>query len=339
MENADTLYKPSHFWQHGFEALKYDLDIHGIENFRCLLSALSYFVPTYTFNGLAADPQGFKDIVNVFENIGSKDPKAGMALEQFFSGKLQALSDYRVYLASDQNKIPHTLSFSESQIGNPVGQFCFDGKNYSRSSLNYLLGLNFFKQHIDNCRVNTVLEIGGGFGSLGEILLSDRRNDTFYIDVDIPPTCLFSSYYLKQVIGQEYVADTVQITASQNFSISRLRQDYRSVILCPWQLPRLTGQIDLFVNFISFQEMEPNIVRNYLSQVRRLECRYVLLRNLKEGKQVATDSSQLGVREPITGDDYNTFLPDYELITTNVIPYGYQTVDGFHSELRLYRLQ
>ena len=46
----------------------------------------------------------------------------------------------------------------------------------------------------------------------------------------------------------------------------------------------LEGDIDLFVNFISFQEMEPDIVINYVKR-SQVYPKYILLRNLREGKQ------------------------------------------------------
>jgi hypothetical protein len=92
--------------------------------------------------------------------------------------------------------------------------------------------------------------------------------------------------------------------------------------------------VDLFVNFISFQEMEPHIVKNYLGHVTRLGARWILLRNMREGKQLRKND-WVGVDTPILGDDYLAMLPAYELLERNVIPFGYQTVDGFHSELLL----
>ena len=52
-----------------------------------------------------------------------------------------------------------------------------------------------------------------------------------------------------------------------------------------WRVEDLRGEIDLFVNYISFQEMEPHIVRNYAKEVMRLNPKFILLRNLREGKQ------------------------------------------------------
>jgi hypothetical protein len=57
---------------------------------------------------------------------------------------------------------------------------------------------------------------------------------------------------------------------------------------------------------------------------------------MREGKQKKTANSA-GVEVPIKREDYLAMLTDYELIDTNVHPFGYQTVDGFHSELMLLR--
>jgi hypothetical protein len=95
--------------------------------------------------------------------------------------------------------------------------------------------------------------------------------------------------------------------------------------------------VDLFVNFISFQEMEPHIVKNYLGHVARLGTRWVLLRNIREGQVRWNDSSSFGVDTPILSDDYLAMLPGYELVERNVLPFGYRTVDGYHSELLLLR--
>ena len=91
--------------------------------------------------------------------------------------------------------------------------------------------------------------------------------------------------------------------------------------------------MDLFVNFISFQEMEPHIVKNYLDQVTRLNAKWILLRNMREGKQVRKDKHSVGVETPMRSDDYKAILSEYELVDRNVVPFGYRTVDNFHSEL------
>lgn len=337
MKQADSKYLPTSFWQFGAKGLQQDIETNGIENFRGLKSALSFFVPTYTFHGWASSPAKYQEMMTLCETHLSGNQKAILSMQDFLSGENHARSDFRVYKASDSNKKPFTDNFNESSVGSPVEQFEFENRKFSRSSLNYLLGLNFLKQQLADVPIKKVLEIGGGFGSLGEILLSDERNDTFYLNVDIAPTCLFSTYYLQSIFGQDNIADYKTLTTCDDFSLENLSSQFQGAVMCPWQLPKVTGELDLFVNFISFQEMEPDIVENYLGHVSRLNCKYVLLRNLREGKQLAIDGKRAGVKKQIKGEDYDVFLPDYELLATNVHPFGFETIDGFHSELRLYK--
>lgn len=337
MQQVDPKYLPTSFWQFGAKGLQQDIETHGIESFRSLTSALSFFVPTYLFHGWATCPEKYQGMMAMCQAQLADDRKALLSMQDFLSGEAHARSDFRVYKASEIQKQPFTEHFSESLIGAPIEQFEFDERKFSRSSLNYLLGLNFLKQQIGDVPIKTVLEIGGGFGSLGEILLSDDRNDTFYLNVDIAPTCLFSTYYLQSLFGSDKIADYQAIKSTAELSLSNLSSLYKGAVICPWQLPEVTGELDLFINFISFQEMEPDIVKNYLEHVSRLNCKYVLLRNLKEGKQLAKNGNQAGVKQQIKADDYDTFLPKYQLLSTNVHPFGFETIDGFNSELRLYK--
>ena len=58
------------------------------------------------------------------------------------------------------------------------------------------------------------------------------------------------------------------------------------------------------------------------------------LRNMREGKQKRTATSH-GVETPILSDDYIRMLGHYKLIARNVHPFGFETADGFNSELLL----
>jgi len=335
MEAAPKLYQPTQFWKYGVQKVLDDIRCHGVKRFRALSSALGFFVPTYAFPIFCQQSEVCLQIERILAE--NTVPRWQLSLNQFLSGKLHAFNDYRVYLATLQDSYPYLDRVSESNVGEPVEQFTFGGQRFSRSFLNYLLGLNFLKMCCDLSQVNTVLEIGGGYGTLGEILLGDTRNHCFYVDIDIPPTSFVSTYYLKQVIGKPYVGDYCSLKEKSIFDISALSAKYKAVVLCPWQLPKIEGTVDLFVNFISFQEMEPEVVRNYLHHVDRLRARYILMRNLREGKPKAKEPGELGVLEPIMGKDYDLFLPNYQLVATNTVPFGYKTVDNFHSELRVYQ--
>ena len=145
-----------------------------------------------------------------------------------------------------------------------------------------------------------------------------------------------ATWYLEQVLGKGRVYGYRESGSKTSLSIDDIADNHDAAVVCPWQLPLLEGSIDLFVNFVSFQEMEPDVVRNYLSQIQRLSPRYILLRNMREGKQIARKAGDVGVREPVLGEHYDTYLPEFKLVATNVTPFGHMTEDGFHSELRLY---
>lgn len=335
MELQDKLYQPTSFWKAASDQIVKEFEEHGMDKFRSLKTPLSYFVPTFGHPGNGYSKEQIKAVSDTLsgENVIQKQKDA---VTQFFNGRQSALADYRVLLAGDEpTNVPHLHSFSESTVGNPIEQFTFDDRNFSRSSLNYLLGLCFLKNHLNGEIPKTVLEIGGGFGTLGEVLASSGIEDLKYIDIDIPPTSYAAQYYLSEILGEGNVATYNKTKDQDTIDISSL--PFASV-LSSWQIEKLRGKVDLFVNFISFQEMEPPVVKNYLDHVRRLETKWILLRNLREGKPVKT-SQNVGVEEPILADDYVKMLPDYSLVASNVFPYGFQTVDEFNSELYLFRLK
>jgi len=332
MHAQNELYRPTAFWDGASSHIITELHKHGVEGFRSLPTTLAFFVPTYGIPGGGFAELQAEGLLGWLRSKFPQENKPQLALEHLLRGELSALSDYRVLLAADDSdSLPYLHNFSESTVGSPVEQFGFDGHNYSRSSLNYLLGLVLLKKHLDGDVPRTVLEIGGGFGTLGEILANSGIDDMHYIDIDIPPTSFVAQYYLSEVLGKDKVATYAQTADKTSIEIKSLPQ---AAVLSAWQIEKLQGQVDLFVNFISFQEMEPHIVKNYLQHVDRLGSRWVLLRNMREGKQIRKNGG-VGVDIPILGDDYLTMLPGYELVERNVIPFGYRTVDDFHSELLL----
>ena len=336
MTQQNVLYRPTNFWQEASKIIIDEIEKYGIKNFRELQSSMNMFAPIYAYHDYIQDKSRFDTTKSALYNV-TTDLKSNIKLDLLFSGQTQAFADYRVLKATNKNYPPFTDKVSESKIGYPKEHHTFDGRNFSRSFLNYLLGLSFLKQHIENPEIHTVMEIGGGFGSLGEILLSDERNNCFYINVDIPPVSFISSYYLKEVFGAKNIADYQELREYNSLDIAELKQKYKALNIPSWQVPKLKGEIDLFVNFISFQEMEPDFVKNYCNYVTALNPKYILLRNIQEGKKKKDENTIYGVEEPIMGSDYDNFFPEYKLIATDGSVCGFQTEDGFHSQLRLYK--
>jgi putative sugar O-methyltransferase len=336
MRGQTEAYQPTPFWADASGSIVDEIQAQGIERFRALPLPLNFFVPTYGVPGNSFTPALRDSLRRLLADECPQATKPKLALDNFLSGQASALSDYRVLQAADNpNRLPHLHFFSECTTGEPVEHFEFEGRRFSRSSLNYLLGLAMLKKHLPAGYVpRTILEIGGGFGTLGEILSASGVEDLRYIDVDIPPTSFVAQWYLQHAVGENAVTTYAMTREKREIDISSLA---RLSVLCAWQIEKLRGSVDLFVNFISFQEMEPQTVKNYLSHVDRLGARWLLLRNMREGKQKRTVRNNVGVENPIRGDDYIDMLPGYELVARNVHPFGLRTVDGYHSEILILR--
>ena len=332
MSCQSALHRPSQFWEKALLEIGTELCGENIKNFRQLPGAKRCFVPTYQLDSLAFYGQEFVELIANLPGNEKLETQKGRALFEWLrNGAYLANSDYRTYMAGD--------NCSESKVGCPDEHWNFEGRNFSRSMLNYLNGLVFLKQNVDTSDLSKVLEVGGGFGTLGEILLKDTDRDYAYVDVDIPPSAFAASYYLNSIYPEGSFFDYQFAKRAAEIEMDKFSGS--ALVVCPWQLEKIRGPIDLFVNFISFQEMEPEIVEHYLDHVQRLESKYALIRNLREGKPKRSETCPWGVDRPILGSDYDRMFRarGFELVATNVYPFGFKTVDGFHSELRLYKAE
>jgi len=275
-----------------------------VDSFRSHPSAHYYYVPL--FKGSAPVIKAADRILAITGPAALRDKLMNVPLAEFSFAVVDSL---------DPGGEPR-LDIDEATWGRPVEQLVFDGRRHSRSLLNYQRGLVALKRSLPDLKLRRVVEIGGGFGTLGEIL--SATPGITYVDVDIPPLAFVAARYLQAVVGRDRVLDYSATRDADSIDIADIDQ----AVLCAWQLPRLQGEIDLFVNFISFQEMEPHVVENYVSHVKRLAPRAVLLRNSVTGKQVAQGSG-VGVRQPTTRAHYLEFFGDeYELVFSDVRLYG-----------------
>jgi hypothetical protein len=94
---------------------------------------------------------------------------------------------------------------------------------------------------------------------------------------------------------------------------------------------------DLFWNSASFQEMEPEVVLNYLGPVNR-RARGVFLREVMEGWRVARRPGTYGVLTPTTLDHYTRALSNFHLVdlSASALPHGPSSIysDSFWERSR-----
>lgn len=321
-------FQTTDFWEYAAGKLKKALSDNAIRDFRNNSDCLSFFVPTYGTPGNGLTPELIQPIEDFFKE---SSPKQKNQINNLMKGYESAKADHRLIMALENALgLDAFQGFTESSCGNPKEQFTFGSRIISRASQNYILGLLFYYINVKEFNFKSVVEIGGGFGSLGEILGKSSIPIKNYINFDIPPTCLFADYYLSQSLSSKYTKLTAEPWKT-NTEASRLEGFFARP---NYDCLNLHGKIDLVVNYHSFQEMEPHVVKAYIDKINEWEATYILLRNIREGKQLKTESAA-GVVTPIKTDDYLSWLQNYELIDTSSLVFGNVTADNFHSELML----
>jgi len=290
IDSADPLYKPTNFWQPGLQQLLADMDQIGLPRFKSWPTATYWFYPTY---GANLTPETTTAAVARAIELQPDAQQHEARLRQGLDGAAEARRDLEVArIIWDQERWPFkVMARGESQVGAPPQHFHLDGgkRGWTKPYLNYLLCLAALSRHVDR-PPRSVLEIGGGFGVLGEILMR-RSKAVRYVDLDIPPLLTVASYYLRELCGERI--DVYDDTWS-----GRVGPD-RSAVLPSWRIDDVDGPFDLFVNCFSFQEMEPHVVANYVAKVAEKDVSYVVSLNSRKGKPKASDGG-IGVVEQVT---------------------------------------
>lgn len=289
MESADPIWRPTNFWVPGIERVLHDLEHVGLESFKRWPSR-GWFNPRY---GRGLDYGMMDRAFGALEGLGRTD-----LTKEWFRGQLSGSADARrdfdvARVAWDQNRWPFDIEgHGESDAGQPAQRFGLvpgSDRRWGRPYLNYLLLLSALSRHVD-VPPTSFLEVGGGYGSLGELVLT-HDPAARYVDVDIPPLLVVAAYYLSQI---------EPATQLPNGLGDGTIQSRRSCVVPTWRLADVEGPFDVFVNSYSFQEMEPHVVANYVETVSRIGATWIVSLNSKDGKRRATADRQGGAIDPVT---------------------------------------
>jgi putative sugar O-methyltransferase len=310
MTRASELYKPTNYWSVYRKRLEPAIAKHGISRFRSLHEPLFMsFGVTHVPDVLVPEfaPMAYSHLRGLKRGVFEALRRSGL-LRQLVSNHvdshaytLRALYNACFYLAAEEGR-EELMRVSDSCEGmprdafEPVGQ---TGARYTLSFLRYFLDYRWLASRVDFSNIQTILELGSGYGGQAEVILKLHPHIR-YVICDIPPQIYVAEQYLKavfpgQVTGYRETAgcDTVDPAGTG-----------RITVLASWQLERLRTKVDMFWNSASFQEMEPEIVRKYARIVQRTVSEYVFLKEYPGGQTVAARPGQIGVLRKTTIDDY-----------------------------------
>jgi putative sugar O-methyltransferase len=270
-----------------------DMEVMGLAAFKSWPEAFFWFYPVY---GKRVPAAVLQRMVRMAEASGSDG--TGRWVRPLLQSVPEARRDFDVARTVwDQARWPMDLeSYGESDVGKPTQTFKLvegveSAPRLTKPYLNYLLCLAGLSRHVSE-PPRSFLELGGGYGTLGEIVMA-RDPGARYVNCDIPPLLSISSYYLTELFGDERV-----LTYDDRVADVGPIDVPRSACLPNWRIADLVGDFDVFVNSFSFQEMEPAVVEQYADAVASLGVDYVVSLNSRRGKPVAAEG-KVGVTQQV----------------------------------------
>lgn len=174
--------------------------------------------------------------------------------------------------------------------------------------LNFYVRFCFAQKYMNLKGDETIVELGSGSGFQIEIL-KKIFPDLTILCFDLPAPLYLCEQYLSGVFGKDNV-----VKSDRTIDVSDLKdviEKGKIHLFGNWMMPLLQSfKFDVFWNGASFGEMEPDIVKNYLSYVTG-NCEYIYLLQSRHGKE---SSKKSGVVTPIKFSDYNAMLSGFKLI-------------------------
>lgn len=225
---------------------------------------------------------------------------------QLTVSSLQELAYHHCELmAISTNSIPIS-DIEVSTFGNPQDIFDINGHKYTMPFLSYYIRYCFSNKHISFKGDETIVELGSGSGYQIEVLKKLYPNITV-LCFDLPAQIYLCEQYLTKALESENILGTDVTLEWEDLSGIKRGGIH---LFGNWQFPLLRDfQFDVFWNAASFGEMEPDVVENYLKDIKG-NAKWIYLLQARHGKET---SGKTHVKKPITFNDYNRFLSEYVL--------------------------
>lgn len=154
----------------------------------------------------------------------------------------------------------------------------------SGNNIHHLYHLvKFFKEtQVRSSDINTIVEIGGGYGNMAKIYKKINPNST-YIIIDIPVFSYIQSVYLKTIYGSEAVhfVHNNEITIKTGL-INIIPLDMKNI----YQLKDIIQNTDLFISTWALSESNKNM-QDYVKDMDYFKAKYLLLAYQKSSDSFA----------------------------------------------------
>jgi len=185
--NQEELYQPGPYWKGYVTRITKAIYVDGLHNFRANSRIGKGFADTIVIN-----PFDLLSLDSWKSKIYKKIVQIPLFKRYFLLHTLNILNGI-------QAKLKNIKIFIWQMVFTVLKTVFFTCNNYElgRSYLVSFLRVHNYSKVVDFSKVETVFEIGGGFGALCHTLLHLFSNIKKYLYLDIPPILYIATQYLK----------------------------------------------------------------------------------------------------------------------------------------------
>lgn len=318
---ASDLYKPTNYWAIYEKKFIPELQEYGLYNFRkrrnSILSSfgatdlshtlgqIDLFKSKVFYNCVTRKIPLWSELLSLQNTLLNKIlPVVGTYKIEEFE---QMLYEF-IRMYGEKIGAKSVDEFEASLAGNPEGIVKIDGRVYTMAILGFYIQYVYCCNFINFDDVKIMVELGSGSGKQIEVMRK-LYPDICFLVFDIPPQLYVCEQYLKSV----FPGDVVSYRETKQMDSFSGEHKGKIFMFGNWKFPMIEEiPVDLFWNASSFQEMEPEVVANYLKFVNR-SAKSVYLLEVMGGKEVASKKGDRGVLKQITIEDYKKGLTNFKL--------------------------
>ena len=311
---ADNIFHATRYWEHYEASIKNEI---AALDFSKINSGLYPYLASFGFGSAPYLPRRQRMSLRPRQFAGEiayeaarwlvVDRKWNVLPYDLNLGDLQNLAFARAELLALKAGALHPGSIEASMFGAPQDVFYVNGKPYTIQFLTYFCRYCFAQSVINFGGDEVFVELGSGSAMQVEVIKKTLPNSTV-LCFDLP-TQLFLGYnYICNVFPDV----TVDLDDTCDWSDLSRMQKGRIYFFGNWQFPMVrSAKMDVFWNAASFGEMEPHVVKNYLSHVTD-KAKSIYLMQARQGKESGLRSG--GVVTPQKFEAYCSYLQGYDLV-------------------------
>ena len=190
--------------------------------------------------------------------------KNGLAnnIDDFYLGKNESLTLFKELKKDCSNKF--ILKFLESKnYGKAKKIYKFKDKYFSPTDLFTIKYVDELTKKLDFKKINTICEIGQGYGLLASKLLKIKKFKMILID--LPESNLITAYYLKNMYPNKRIIMDIDL---QNKELNKKDLKKGDIfIISPW-IEIKNIKADFFINSRSMMEMTKKSISKYFNLIQ-----------------------------------------------------------------------